>query len=285
MPIRDIEKGFAAAAARAGAAEEAAAFIARVKKVSHIPGLIKAVGKMDLPRALLPPAREALKDCTPRDFVDFQIVYGLAGLLASDGSKPSMDVLEGFAERAQKAARDNTVIDPKEILGRIIKALGRGAAAGTLRKKLAEHVEARRDQTEVVALMKRLAPVLAKRRGWRIQIWIGLGAPNPWFGMLQKGPRVLLALDPDDKTEWHVEVKSEPKGLYGAQRQYSNRIGDVSQDDFGLPKLERLDAFPSWLEAAGKKLRVRFSVNEALIEVGRQKSVVAPVRAWLASAG
>jgi hypothetical protein len=282
MGKNDVEKVFAAAASRAGAAEEAAALTARLRKTSHIPGLIKVLAKSDVPGTLVAPARAALQGTTPRGLDDFQIVYGLAGVLAKEGTKASVQVLDAFVERAQKAARGNHVIDPFEILGRMVGALGRGPGTAALAKKLAGRVEARREASAALDLMKRLAPAVAAKKGWRISVWIGLGVPDPWFGRLQKGPRVLLRLDPDDKPDWKVDLYGEPRGLSGHEGgMYSNWGGRITQDDFGLPKLQTLDELPAWLQATGKKLRVRFSIAEARIDAGRQRSAIPAVRDWL----
>ena len=57
----------------------------------------------------------------------------------------------------------------------------------------------------------------------------------------------------------------------------------MSQDDFGLPKLDKLDGFPAWVQAAGKKLRVRFSIPQASINLGRHKAAEPAIRAWLST--
>ena len=91
-------------------------------------------------------------------------------------------------------------------------------------------------------------------------------------------------LDPGNKPDWKVDLHGEPKGLYGSEGgSYSNWGGEVSQDDFGLPKLDKLDGFPAWVQAAGKKLRVRFSIPQASINLGRHKAAEPAIRAWLST--
>src|SRR5436305_1861441 len=136
MASADIHARWKTAARRAGAVAEAEDFAARVARVNHLPGLIKLLTKLELPPALHAPAQAALADFTPRGMDDFQMVYGLVGILARDGSADAARVLRTFAKRADARAKSETVVDPAESIGRVLRQLGKGphikAVAGDL---------------------------------------------------------------------------------------------------------------------------------------------------------
>jgi hypothetical protein len=279
---QDIAKRFFAAAK--GVTPEAAQFDKRVQLVSHFPGLLKAIAKLSIPKSLTGPAQIALDGYEADGLHDFRLVYGLVSLLVMDGSKKSIAIVTAFADRADRRTQDDTVIDGAQLVLRTLKAFGKSADAKSLTKKLEMRVSERHASSEAAALLTRIAPKIAAAPKARVSIWIGVEGqpPDPWFGMMQNGPRIHMSISIHDKPDWKLDVHAEPKGLYGHEGgQYSNWGGNVSQDDFGLPKLASLEQFPAWIPLAAKKLRAKFSVAAALVDAGRQKASIPPVRTWL----
>jgi hypothetical protein len=251
-----------------GVLESAEDLAGKLGRSNHFPGLTKKLEKVTLPRELVPIAQTFIDDITPDGFSDFQIAYGLAFLLAKEGSKKSWTVIEGFAERAIAAAEGDTVVNPAELFARYLPK-------SDLKKRMAAMEEERVSASEAAALGRRLKlPV--EEDDWSARVWIGKAVPNMWFGAMQNAPQLLLALDPKDKPDWKLDARGK-----NGDGIYSNWAGDVSQDDFGLPKLAKLEDFPSWIAGAANKLKTTFSIEDAIIKVGRKKKAADPIRKWL----
>jgi len=238
-----------------------------IGRANHFAGLAKNIAKTSLPPRLVPVAQAFVEDLTPDGFSDFQIAYGLAFLLAKEGSKKSWRIVEAFAERAIEAAKGDTVVNPAELFARYLPK-------SPLREKLARIEEERVSVSEAHALGKKLK--LPVDDGWSATIWIGKGIPNGWFGAMQDAPQLHLVLEPANKPDWKMDARGK-----NGDGIYSNWGGEITQDDFGLPKLARLEDVPTWIPLAGKKLKVAFSIDDASIKVGRKKKAADPIRKWL----
>jgi hypothetical protein len=263
--VVDLQDDFLSAAEEKGVLESAEDLVGKLGRSNHSPGLAKKLEQMTLPRALVPIAQAFVATITPDGLTDFQIAYGLAFLLAKEGSTKSWVAIEGFAERAIAAAKGDTVVNPADLLARYLPK-------SDLKKRMAAIEDERVLSSEAAALGTKLK----LPSEWGASLWIGEEVPNTWFGAMQDAPQLLLHLDPKDKPDWKVDARGK-----NGDGIYSNWAGEVSQDDFGLPKLEKLENFPSWIPGAAKKLKTTFSIDRAIIKVGRKKSLADPIRRWL----
>lgn len=278
-----FEEIFTAHAESRDAKAAADALSKRLKRAAHMGSLIKALPKLELDAALAEPARRALGDFVPQGPLDeFALVYGVAGLLAAEGSAASADALAAYGARARDATRGATVGDASELLSRVLAAVGKGPHVAKVTAALSAEVAARQSGSPAQVLVARIAPEVAKKP-WSASVWIGtvgIGEPNIYFGAHQVGPYVHLTLDPQSNPSWRVALNAAPP----ARRSYSNWGGDVTQDDFTLEALTDLERFPAWLVEAGKKLDVTFSIDDAVVRTGRGRALAPLLKAWLGGA-
>lgn len=274
----DLSSQFFVTAAKRGVAEEAAELLFQFDQAASFRELVKRLKKIEPSDDAIGTMNATLKKKASADWLDDPFtLYGMLGVLVKDSSDALIATVAKVANSLNRLAEDETVANPTEHLVELLDEYGEGARADALTAKL-KGVETKRQRAgESVALAKRLGLSFADKPKWRAKIWLATGEPNPWFGAYQKGPQICLRLSPTDKPDWELELRGQKKGIY------SNWGGDVSQDDFRLPPLTALDEFPAWLVTAGKKLKVRFSVDDAVIDCGRHKKAANALRAWLAA--
>jgi hypothetical protein len=271
----DFAAAFFLAALEAGALEDAARLRRVLDRTSNMPGVAKQAPQVETSPAVLEVARNVLGEYAPTEeglCEPFQLVYGLVGLLAKEGSKPSIDAIEAFTVRAtlkDKTAEQQTL--------RMLNAVGRGELATSFAERIAKREGARNAATESQRLAEAIGLPMRGDPNWSASIWIAEGEPTEWFGDLQNSLQVNLRLWPA-WSDWTVIVRGpRGKGLYTCHS------GEHLQNDLGVPRLSQLAAFPRWLVDAGAKLGVKFSTADAKINCGRQRSGAELFRSWLAS--
>ena len=249
-------------------------------------GLIKLLHKLELPESLIAPARSALEAFVVDGVDDYQLVYGVVGLLAKEGSAASAKTLDRFAGRAEATDRLRGDTVSTRCLLTVLDAVGQGAAVARVASAARQFLDGDRSTNSALTFIKRIVPGFAAAKKYHLQVRLGpagTGVPLTSFGTYQHGARIHLEVDPTRKPYWAVELRSAPAGPHGLDNQrYSNSGGEVLQDDLGLPSLQKIEDFPSWVSMVGKQLNVSFSVEDAWIDAGRYRSAIVPVREWLA---
>lgn len=272
----DVYAVFLAASLRANQLAAAATLARKLTRgIDHMGRLVQTLRKLEPPPEVLPIARSVVQKHEPTDFLDdFPLVYGLVGVLAMDGTPGSARAAAAFSRKAlaQAGAGDN----PADRLAYVLGEVGRGKEIAALVRSLQQVERKRAKESEAQAWATGLSLPMKSKPDWRVDIWLAEGKPNTWFGMMQEGPQVHLLVSPSRAPYWTVELMDvDGRGCFC-------RAGVFGSNDFGLPKLRKLEEFPRWLIRVEKKLQISFAVDKAAIGCGRSKSAIAPIRRWLA---
>lgn len=272
----DFAATFFLAALEAGALQPAAALARVLGRTVNMPGVAKQAPKVEAAPEVVAVARDLLGRFAPTRTglcQPFQLVYGLVGLLAKEGSPASIAAIEAFTARA--ALKDETA--ERQTL-RILEAVGQGDLTASFTARLAASEQVRKTATESQSLSETLGLPMRDEKDWSASIWIGEGVPTEWFGLLQETWQVHLTLRPAAVPDWTVTLRGPED-----QRVYDCRGGDTFRNDLAVPRLHELAAFPRWLVDAGAALKVTFSAAEAKVNIGRKSSGAPLIRAWLAA--
>ena len=268
----DLVSQFFVTAAKRDVAAEAAELLFQLDQAASFPELAKRLKKIEASDDVVGAVNATLKKKASPDWLDDIIpLYGLIGVLVKEDVITTVAKVAkamGHLDEDWASSRTKNIIE-------LLERFGTGAAAEALAARLAGVEAENTAKRESVALAKRLGLPFADKPTWHAKLWLAKGEPNEWFGAFQKGPQVMLSLGPQDMPDWKVELRGAKKGIY------CNWAGDVTQDDFRLPPLSKLEDFPDWLGAAGRKLKVSFSVEQAVINCGRYKKAAGTLRAWL----
>jgi len=291
-----VLSAFLAEASKAGQEKPARALANRFfKAASVVDAVERSLAKGELTAALARAARKAIEAVSspivlgtlPLD--DGMLLAGLVGLLAARGDAAAAAPVGTLLAHATTLATSTTLDMPPgesrvDLRDKLLAVLRCGASGSKLAKHVASlerQIAKRRAAGEAQRLLRRVAPSVAALPEPKVHVWVADGKPPGFAGSGYRKTQVSLRLAPAQSTDWEIDVYGP-----GARKTAMITTEGVVSDDFDLPILRGIEAFPTWLLRVERKLGVRLDRKLALVQVvgAKPKGVEASMHGWLAGA-